>query len=125
MVMSFFSWFGRAAASRSISGPERPKIPRSFSAVEIVPGENGACKAAQAVAGKRFLPAEAPLFPLQECDQPQCDCTYRRHADRRETARRVTDLGIAVSGKLRPRQDERRRVATPGRRASDQSIAAM
>jgi hypothetical protein len=125
-MMSLFSWIGRAGArTPATSASMLAKATPSFKAVEIVPGENACCEAARALSGKRFLPADAPLFPVPDCDQPRCDCTYRRHTDRRATARRVSDLGIVVSGRLRPRQEERRRAVTRGRRTSDQSAGAM
>lgn len=119
--MRFFSWFTRARTKSSAAGSsERPKQARKYRAVEVVPGEDASCEAVRAIAGKRFLSEEAPLFPLQDCDQPKCDCKYRRYPDRRSAARRVTDLGLEVSGKARPRKDERRNPAVPGRRAEDQ-----
>jgi hypothetical protein len=124
--MSWFSWIGRAGArTPATSASTLAKATPSFKAVEVVPGENASCEAARALSGKRFLPGDAPLFPMPDCDQPRCDCTYRRHPDRRAAARRVSDLGISVSGRIRPRQEERRRVATRGRRTSDESAGAM
>lgn len=119
--MTIFSWITRAIAKGPAKGSsERPESARKYSAVEVVPGEDASCEAVRSIAGKRFLSKEAPLFPLKDCDQPRCDCKYRRYPDRRSAARRVTDLGIEVSGKLRPRHDERRDPAVPGRRAEDQ-----
>jgi hypothetical protein len=119
--MTVFSWFTRARAKGSAAArTERPHQARNYNAVEVVPGEEASCEAARSLAGKRFLPEEAPLFPLRDCDQPNCDCRYRRHPDRRGAARRVTDLGLDVSGKLRPRKDERRNPAIRGRRVGDQ-----
>lgn len=64
-------------------------------AVEIVPSR-ASCVAAQAVRGMRFLSANAPPLPLEQCTQPTaCRCTYRKHGDRREEARRAEDaIGI-------------------------------
>lgn len=44
---------------------------------------SGACDAAQAIAGKRFLANAAPRIPLAECDVAECKCHYIHHKDRR------------------------------------------
>ncbi len=53
----------------------------------------GACKAIMALEGKRFLPDEAPTFPLPDCDAKRCKCRYVHHDDRRHDSRRSTDSG--------------------------------
>lgn len=42
-----------------------------------------ACAAAKALAGSRFLAAEAPTLPLANCDAHSCQCRFVHHHDRR------------------------------------------
>ena len=78
----------------------------------------GACDAAKALSGERFLSGDAPLIPLEGCDAEKCNCIYRHHEDRRsgESDRRkkheVTDEILTTS------EFEERRNAR-GRRAKD------
>ena len=54
-----------------------------FHAVEICCTKN-ACQAAQDTRGERYLSAEAPLLPLDQCDRrDRCKCRYKHHEDRR------------------------------------------
>ncbi|MCB1887660.1 MAG: hypothetical protein KDH20_08640 [Rhodocyclaceae bacterium] len=46
------------------------------------------CEAVRALAGKRYLPDEAPRLPLETCDEAFCSCGFRRHRDRRSHDRR-------------------------------------
>ena len=75
------------------------------------------CPAALAIRQKRFLSAEAPRLPMQECTSPErCQCRYQHHADRRVTMRRSLDRG----GLPFPfKGDEKRFPKSTGRRASD------
>ncbi len=64
---------------------------------------SGACAAAYAIQGERFLPDAAPRIPLPECDAPVCNCVYVRQNDRRLSLNRrqrwagsVDDLGGAM-----------------------------
>ncbi len=75
---------------------------------------SGACAAAYAIQGERFLPGAAPRVPLPECDAPECNCLYVRHNDRRLSGNRrqrwtgyVGDLG----GEMKEQRDgaDRRR----------------
>jgi hypothetical protein len=92
-----------------------PLARNPWHAVEIVP-PRASCIAAQTVKGIRFLSAQAPPLPLEQCTQPTaCRCTYRKHPDRREEARRAEDaLGIR---RWCPVPMERRQ--NRGRRSSD------
>jgi hypothetical protein len=65
------------------------------------------CAASRELEGRYFLVAEAPALPLPGCDEANCECAYRHHADRRQAARRDDDMGLSGLG-LRP-ADERRR----------------
>ena len=77
-----------------------------WQAVSIATGWT-CCGAARELEGRYFLVAEAPELPLPGCDQGECECAYRHHADRRQGARRDDDMGLSGLG-LRP-ADERRR----------------
>lgn len=118
--MELFSWLkrpkdGKSGADRS----ERPEHARQFSGAEIIPQKSSSCTAVRSIAGKRFLSVEVPLIPLRDCDLPRCECTYRRHADRRTSVRRAADLGIGLSSGLVRGAGERRNPTAPGRRATD------
>lgn len=118
--MALFSMLRRASAKDAPAAvPERVEPARRHTAVEIVPHEDGSCEAARSLVGTRFLSAEAPRFPLQGCDRPQCDCTYRHHPDRRMDIRRAADLGFTVLSRMLFRDANRRNAKTPGRRATD------
>ncbi len=49
---------------------------------------SGACAAAYAIEGDRFLPGAAPPLPLPECDVPVCNCLFVHHNDRRLASNR-------------------------------------
>jgi hypothetical protein len=118
--MGLFSWFkGAKAGDAKRATPEPPKRPRKYTSVEIVSRPDASCEAVQQLAGKRFLAEEAPLFPLRDCDQGNCGCTYRRYPDRRIDLRRAADLGFTVLSKLTSQKDDRRDAAAPGRREAD------
>jgi hypothetical protein len=62
---------------------ENVRITNPWHAVSIVP-QAGACAAAQAIAGRRFLSSEQPpQLPLEGCTAAICTCHYAHHADRR------------------------------------------
>ncbi len=53
------------------------------------------CAAVKAIGDQRFLSTDAPLLPLADCSAPgQCRCRYKHHTDRRDDARRDTDVGL-------------------------------
>jgi hypothetical protein len=58
-----------------------------FAAVEIV-WRGGACDAARAVAGQRFLADQSPALPLAGCTKARCDCRFAKLSDRRTEQRR-------------------------------------
>jgi len=119
--MNLFSWFSRGKdKNSSASGVGRAKPARAYSGVEII-SSHGCCDAVRALAGKRFLSSQVPLFPLQDCDRPKCDCSYRRYADRRSGLRRAVDHGFSISSAMVQENGERRQSSAPGRRAKDYS----
>jgi hypothetical protein len=118
--MGWFSWLTRNRPSDTVTIARGPTdSSRRYSSVEIVPRAGACCAAVQSLAGQRFLPEEAPRFPLPDCDQPECDCKYRHHGDRRTEVRRIDDLqGCIVSLPVKVDPD-RRRPEARGRRATD------
>lgn len=90
-----------------------------YAAVSIRCGTN-ACAAAKALRERRFLPREAPITPLADCDSPHCDCRYVHYADRRagdEDRRSISVAGAELY--TRSGRPERRSLRAPGRRAAD------
>jgi hypothetical protein len=87
------------------------KTPRRFGAVEIRI-RHGACEAARALEGQRFLSRDAPALPLPGCGAPQCSCTFAKLSDRRTEQRRLEHGGLTVSMFLtssrRQKRDRRR-----------------
>ncbi len=49
---------------------------------------SGACAAAYAIEGERFLAGATPRIPLPECDAPVCSCHFVHHNDRRLSGNR-------------------------------------
>ena len=74
------------------AGGLKRKLVLRFHGVSLKPGLE-ACPAVQALAGQRFLPAEAPTVPLPGCDQKKCQCAYSHHSDRRERGDRRSGWG--------------------------------
>ena len=91
---------------------ERP----SFGAVSIEFSED-CCPAVRSLDRKKFLAAEAPITPLEECSQPRCRCRYVRHHDRRGTEDRRISL-VPEKRWLEARGVSNRR-SSCGRRKSD------
>ena len=90
------------------------QAPSRWSAVSIVPAA-GACEAARALKGTRFLSAQAPRMPLSECSSPgSCQCSYRKYPDRRAGPRRSEDN----PGMRRVASGTERRIGR-GRRSTD------
>ncbi len=95
----------RATTKKRPPGPDRLGKVQPYGRFHAVCLENlsGACAAAYAIEGERFLPGAAPQIPLPECDAPVCNCLYVRHNDRRLSRNRrqrwtgsVGDLGGAM-----------------------------
>lgn len=78
-------------APKSPTGLNR-KQTRRFHGVSVKPGLL-ACKAAEELAGQRFLPDEVPVMPLGTCDQDKCQCAYAHHGDRRDREDRRSAWG--------------------------------
>ena len=79
---------------------------------------SGCCKAAKKLRGQRFLAADAPLFPLSDCNCKQCHCDYVHYDDRRQDSRRL-DMGLVHDLYGKNGEPERREGRRRGRRKSD------
>lgn len=97
----------RHALSRTAHTAER------FAAVEIR-RRSGACDAARALEGQRFLANQAPTLPLVGCTSTRCECTFAKLSDRRTDDRRWGHDGLSAAMFL---DEERRNHA--GRRDTD------
>ena len=83
----------RPEKGKSAGAPR--KAAKTYPAVELVPGPDGACAAARASSEKRLLISEAPLLPVPGCDRPRCGCSYRKFSDRRAQTRRASSLDMS------------------------------
>ena len=73
---------------------EKPRT-TPYHAVAIRCGRTS-CKAAQDNQRERYLSAEAPLLPFDQCDRPdQCECRYQHYEDRRDSPRRRSEQGLS------------------------------
>ena len=67
-----------------------------FHAVEIRCAKD-ACRAAKDTRGERYLSAEAPLLPLDQCDRrDRCRCGYKHYEDRRTGSRRRAEVDLTT-----------------------------
>jgi hypothetical protein len=72
-----------------IATPKRSNTGGDFRAVSLAPSIR-CCEAAKHAAGRRVLLCEAPRLPLEACTMPtNCSCKFRKHADRRDSDRRL------------------------------------
>ena len=74
---------------------KKKPVPKSSTRVAAKPGQNtkfhavsirlgnNACTAAKEMQGERFLASDAPMFPLADCDSPNCQCRFVHYKDRR------------------------------------------
>jgi len=91
-----------------------PRNSAQYHAVSIKAGAY-ACRAANEIAGQRFLASEAPNIPLPGCNATECDCHFVHHKDRRTGKDRrspFTSGGIAAAtgtftGERRKGEDRR------------------
>jgi hypothetical protein len=102
----------RAATTDRVPAKAKPAGGR-FGAVEIRV-RAGACQAARALEGRRYLSKEAPALPLPACTVAQCSCKFTKWSDRRAEHRRLEHGGLSASIFLannRRMKRERRRAA--------------
>jgi hypothetical protein len=57
-----------------------------------------ACEAAQALGGRRFLSADAPRIPLDDCTVANCKCRFVHYKDRRSGDDRRDTYGQGIGG---------------------------
>ena len=64
------------------------------------------CAAAEGISDQAYLSSQAPVLPLQNCDQAgSCACKYQHQDDRRGEMRRDSDFGLP--GRRYDEQDRR------------------
>ncbi|MBT8082136.1 MAG: hypothetical protein KJP08_10415 [Gammaproteobacteria bacterium] len=98
----------RNKAPQAPSGAGAKSATTRYHAVSIHYAE-GACAAAKALSGQRYLANEAPRLPLPDCDAHQCRCYFAHHEDRRTQRDRRSPFGAGSHGGTSGfRQDERR-----------------
>ncbi len=75
----------RATTKKRPPGPDRLGKVQPYARFHAVSLENlsGACAAAYAIEGERFLAGATPRIPLPECDAPVCNRQFVHHNDRR------------------------------------------
>jgi hypothetical protein len=89
-------WLQHRRAKGATPAARDTKGPRRFGAVEIR-FRAGACEAACALEGQRFLANEAPALPLPKCTAAKCSCAFVKHTDRRSDDRRFEHGGLGAS----------------------------
>ena len=100
-------WWSRIRAAGQV--PSRPaRAAEPFAAVEIR-HRSGACAAAHALDGQRFLANESPALPLVGCTSARCRCSFGKLSDRRTDERRFGGLGAALFIKAQRRKRAGRR----------------
>jgi hypothetical protein len=88
-------WWLRRPQSRHV--PSRTARPAErFAAVEIR-WRSGACEAARALDGQRFLVNRSPALPLAGCTKKHCDCRFAKLSDRRTDDRRWEHNGLSAA----------------------------
>lgn len=94
-------WWSRLRGLRPV--PQRPvpqraagRRPDRFAGVEIR-RRGGACAAAAALDGQRFLSNQSPALPLAGCTKKRCDCSFVKYSDRRTDDRRWEHEGMTAA----------------------------
>ena len=83
IVGALIKWRGTSGKQRTDERHQRTgQQSTQFHAVSLKLS-SGACDAAKALQGKRFLSNAAPRIPLEDCDAGKCDCRFVHHKDRR------------------------------------------
>ncbi|GAB2189213.1 hypothetical protein [Sessilibacter sp. MAH2] len=91
--------------------PNKTKTERNYQSVSIVTLP-GCCESAKAMNGKMYLLTEAPSLPLPGCTQPDCLCSYKQFADRRQNPdrRNLWELWQQRRNNKNKKPDDRRHV---------------
>src|SRR5215831_8832433 len=80
-------WRSRLPVPQHAAQPTTGRRPERFAGVEIR-RRSGACAAAVALDGQRFLANKSPALPLAGCTKTRCDCRFVKLSDRRTDDRR-------------------------------------
>src|ERR1044071_8764091 len=111
LAAAVYWWRSRPSPARQVAS----RVPRErFAGVEIR-RRSGACAAARALDGQRFLANQAPALPLAGCTKTRCECAFAKLSDRRTDDRRFEHGGLRAA--LFLRAERRRKV--DGRRDDD------
>jgi hypothetical protein len=88
-LMAGLGYWWRSRLANPGHAPQRlvGRRPDRFAGVEIR-RRSGACAAAVALDGKRFLASRSPALPLVGCTKTRCDCSFVKLSDRRTDDRR-------------------------------------
>ena len=103
-------WWWSRARPEAHTPTRKARTAERFAAVEIH-RRSGACAAARALDGQRFLANQSPALPLAGCKNAHCDCRFVKLADRRTDDRRFGGLGAALFVKAQRRKRAGRRDA--------------
>jgi len=83
----------KAGTTNKSKDPAEAAASNRWHAVAVRP-KGECCEAVQACRVERFLAAEAPRLPLENCSNSDtCSCVYKHHADRRAQPRRQDERG--------------------------------
>jgi hypothetical protein len=113
-------WFRtrRPAPRPDRTSASLPKAGGRFSGVEIRM-RGGACRAAHALQGRRFLSKDAPSLPLPDCTHVKCACTFSKLPDRRTEGRRLDygtlNASLFLTTNRRTKRDRRAAALAPQR----------
>jgi hypothetical protein len=110
------AWLIIRTRQQSTSAKPNPVRPASMESSEYhavsIKFKDKACDAAKAMAGQRFLSAEAPILPLPECDVAECNCHFSHYKDRRARNDRRSPFASSISmdttGRFTVEQRERK-----------------
>ena len=107
-----------AGRANAVKQPTINKATASaYRSVQVITDPGSCCRAAESIAGNRFLAHEVPRLPLEGCDRASCNCSYKLFDDRRTEPRRASDIGYDIASELRTA--ENRRTDPGGRRYGD------
>ena len=111
---------GNATQRPSPPTPRR-KEDTTYHAVSIKFSE-GACAAAKAMSGRRFLANAAPRLPLPECDVATCACRFAHHKDRRAGRDRRSPFAAGNLTGATGRHEKERRERSDRRKDADADL---
>jgi hypothetical protein len=91
-----FWWRSRFRSSRHVPQRAAGRQAERFAGVEIR-RRSGACAAAAALEGQRFLANRSPALPLVGCTKKRCECSFVKFSDRRTDDRRWEHGGMTAA----------------------------